>query len=47
MRLLLPVAALALLVSAAQAKLPEPPNEAAVFATGRAPCGLAAFGGEM
>ena len=47
MRFLLPVAALMLLVSAAEAKLPGPPNEAAVVATGRAPCGLAAFGGEL
>jgi streptogramin lyase len=47
MRLLLPLAALVLLVSAAQAKLPGPPKEAVVVATGRAPCGLAAFGGEL
>src|SRR5262245_35975589 len=47
MRLLLALAALVLLVSAAQAKLPGPPNEADVVATGRAPCGLAAFGGEL
>ena len=48
MRLLFPVAALALLiVSAAHAKLPAPPKEAAVVETGRAPCGLAAFGGEL
>jgi streptogramin lyase len=46
-RLLLPLIALMLLVSAAQAKLPAPPKEAALVATGRAPCGLAAFGGEL
>lgn len=47
MRLLLLVAPLVLLVSAAQAKLPAPPTEAAVIQTGSAPCGLAAFGGEL
>ena len=47
MRLLLPVAAFVLLVSAAHGNVPGPPNEAAVIATGRAPCGLAAFGGEL
>jgi streptogramin lyase len=49
MRLLLPVAGLVLLVSAAHAQLPfpEPPKLAAVVETGRAPCGLAAFGGEL
>jgi streptogramin lyase len=45
-RLLLPVAALLLLVAAADAKLPAPPEEVAVIETGRAPCGLAALGGE-
>jgi len=43
----LPVAALVLLVSVAHAKLPPPPKELAVVETGRAPCGLAAFGGEL
>jgi streptogramin lyase len=47
MRLVLLVAPLVLLVSAAHAKLPEPPKEAAVIGTGSAPCGLAAFGGEL
>jgi streptogramin lyase len=47
MRLLLPLAAFVLLVSAAHAMLPGPPKEVAVVATGRAPCGLAAFGGEL
>jgi len=32
---------------AANAKLPEPPDEVTVVETGRAPCGLAAFGGEL
>jgi streptogramin lyase len=45
--LLLPVAALLLLVASADAKLPPPPEELAVIQTGRAPCGLAAFGGEL
>jgi len=47
MRLLLSAAALVLLVSPANAKAPEPPDEVAVVETGRAPCGLAAFGGEL
>jgi streptogramin lyase len=49
MRLLLPVAGLVLLVSAAHAQppFPEPPKPAAVVETGRAPCGLAALGGEL
>jgi streptogramin lyase len=48
MRLLaLPVAALLLLVPAADAKLPAAPEEVAVIQTGRAPCGLDAFGGEL
>ena len=47
MRFLLPLAALVLLVSAAHAKIPEPPREAAVIQTGPEPCGLAAFGGEL
>ncbi len=48
MRLLsLAVAAFLLLVPAAHGKLPPPPSEAAVIETGRAPCGLAAFGGEL
>jgi len=46
MRILLFVVALAL-VSAAHAKLPAPPKEGAVIETGRAPCGLAAFGGQL
>jgi streptogramin lyase len=46
-RFLLPLAALLLLVPAAQATLPGPPREAVVVATGRAPCGLAAFGDEL
>lgn len=46
-RFLFPFAALVLLVSAAHAKIPEPPKEAAVIQTGREPCGLAAFGGEL
>ncbi len=47
MRFVLLLAALALLVSAAHAKIPEPPKEAAVIQTGPEPCGLAAFGGEL
>jgi hypothetical protein len=40
-------AALVLLLPAAHAKLPPLPTEAAVVETGRAPCGLAAFGREL
>ena len=47
MRVLLAVAMLLVLISAAQAKLPDPPKEAAVVATGQAPCGLAVYGGEL
>jgi streptogramin lyase len=47
MRLLLPAAVMMLLVSTAHAMVPGPPNEAVVIPTGRAPCGLAAFGGEL
>jgi hypothetical protein len=45
----LPVLALALASTAlgGAAKIPPPPTEAAVVTTGRAPCGLAAFGGEL
>jgi streptogramin lyase len=47
MRPLLALAALVLLVPVAAAKLPPPPTESAVVQTGRAPCGLAARGGEL
>lgn len=47
MRTVVLVALLVLLVPAADAKLPPPPEAAAVVETGRAPCGLAAFGGEL
>jgi outer membrane protein assembly factor BamB len=45
--LVLSAVTLAALVSVAHAKPPEPPTEVAVVETGPAPCGLAAFGGEL
>lgn len=47
MRFALAVVALVLVVPIAAAKPPPPPTEAAVVATGRAPCGLATHGGEL
>ena len=47
MRLATLAVLLALLVPAADAKLPPPPVESAVVVTGRAPCGLAIAGGNL
>ena len=47
MRLVTLAAVLALLVPAAEAKLPPPPAETAVVATGKAPCGLAVAGDHL
>jgi streptogramin lyase len=47
MRLATLAALLALVVPAADAKLPPPPAETAVVSTGKAPCGLAVAGGKL
>jgi streptogramin lyase len=46
-RILVLVAAFAVLVPTALAKLPPPPRQTAVVETGGAPCGLTAAGGEL
>jgi YVTN family beta-propeller protein len=47
MRFALALVALALAVPIAAAKPPPPPKQSAVVPTGQAPCGLAAYGGEL
>jgi streptogramin lyase len=47
MRFALVILSLVLVVPVAAAKPPPPPTQSAVVQTGRAPCGLAAHGGEL
>jgi streptogramin lyase len=47
MRFALALVALVLVVPIASAKPPPPPTQSAVVPTGQAPCGLAAYGGEL